>query len=107
MLASPRHVLVRSALVLALAAGSGVVAWLLLREQAPTDERTLSFAVIPGTNLAADRVPDAIRSLGGGQTGGPLGTIAAVVGSQEFVQEAGASALGRPLGERYEADVGV
>lgn len=101
-----RNVVRRTWLLVVLAIAAGAITWFLVRDDPKTYERTLTFVILPSAKLDVGEIPDALRSLDQ-QNSQISGTIAAAVGSKQFLRTAARVALRRPLGPGYEIGAGV
>lgn len=90
------RIIIRSALVALAGLLAASAGWLVVRDQAEVYERTLTFVLLPGTNLSDAQIPDAVRGLSQ-QDAQLVNTIGGAIGSDLFLQpalrRAGATAL--------------
>lgn len=66
---------------------AAVAAWLVVRDQPEVHERTVTFVLLPGTNLSDAQIPDAVRGLSQ-QDAQLVNTIGGAIGSDRFLQDA-------------------
>jgi len=97
----PRYFAIRVGLVLLAGVLAGAAAWLVVRDQPPEYERTLTFVLRPSANLTDAQIPDAVRGLSQ-QDAQLVNTIGGAIGTQRFLERALLQA-GVERGERFSA----